>query len=296
MASMNESGIQPVALQPPPPFPFPTARGQSGHLPLAEFVERKLKGARRLGQLIRQTTNWTEIWKYRRQKPLLPPLRLRDGAVLYHGEQDNPLLMLDEVYVKRWYEIMAVPPPDANMIDIGANIGAVTLFWAVNSPSLRIHAYEPNPSAYGSLQRNIEENSLRARVRTFPEAVGRGLGEFELWVDVPTELSTGYLESSPAEGGRKIAVPMVGLDEIWSRLDKKRIWLLKIDTEGAEVDILEGASNAVLDATQNAIVEYHDQIVPGASQRCRRVLEAAGFECRILVHPWEEGIIYASRH
>jgi FkbM family methyltransferase len=58
-------------------------------------------------------------------------------------------------------------------------------------------------------------------------------------------------------------VPVIGLDEIWQRINKKTIWLLKVDTEGAEVDILEGASETVLGATQNAIVEYHDNIFPG---------------------------------
>ena len=53
---------------------------------------------------------------------------------------------------------------------------------------------------------------------------------------------------------------MIGIDEIWNRLKKERIWLLKIDTKGAEVDILEGASKEVLSATQNAIIEY--QIFP----------------------------------
>jgi hypothetical protein len=49
------------------------------------------------------------------------------------------------------------------------------------------------------------------------------------------------------------------------------------------------------EATKNAIIEYHDNICPGASSRCREVLDAAGFRCRTRVHPCGEGIIYASR-
>jgi hypothetical protein len=71
--------------------------------------------------------------------------------------------------------------------------------------------------------------------------------------------------------------------------------MLKIDTEGAEGDILEGASREMLQATQHAIVEYHDILCPGVSARVQGILSAAGFECRTHVHPWEEGIIYASR-
>jgi FkbM family methyltransferase len=255
----------------------------------------KLQGARYLYRLIRRTKNWDQVWKYRRQKHLLPPLHLRNGFVLNHGKLDSPLLLLDEVYIKRWYEIGARPPLNATMLDIGANIGSVTMFWAAMSPSLRIYAYEPNPSAFETLSRNVEANSLKNRVDIFPDAVGRGIGDLKLWVDVPTDLSTGYLNTSPSEGGRRITVPVIGLDEVWRRINKETIWLLKIDTEGAEVDILEGASEDVLGATQNAIVEYHDNIYPGAYERCRRVLDAAGFDCRVLVHPWQEGIIYCRR-
>jgi FkbM family methyltransferase len=259
------------------------------------IVSNKLHAARHLYRVIYLFANWQEVWKYRRQKELLPPLRFRNGFVLNHGKLDNPLLLLNEVFVMEWYEVGAMPPDNATMVDIGANIGSVTLFWAAKSPSLRIYSYEPNPSAFDTLSRNVDASSLRNRVETFQEAVGRRTGELNLWVDVPTDLSTGYSDTSPSEGGRRITVPVIGLDEIWQRMNKGTIWLLKVDTEGAEVDILEGASESVLGAVQYAIIEYHDNIFPGAYKRCRQVLDTAGFQCRVLVHPWEEGIIYAWR-
>jgi hypothetical protein len=75
------------------------------------------------------------------------------------------------------------------------------------------------------------------------------------------------------------------MKEACRRLDQRKIWLLKIDTESAEADILEGAP-ALLNATRTMIVEYHDNICPRASARCRRVLDAAGFRWRERVHPF----------
>ena len=225
----------------------------------------------------------------------LPPLRLRNGTVLMHGRLDNPLGLLQEVFLDSWYEFGGTPPSDATIVDIGANIGAVSLYYSKLSSSLRIHAYEPNPSALETLRANIERNQLQHRVHVYPEAVGRDDGVLELWVDVPTDLSTGYLDESPAEGGRRISVPTIGMEDVWRRLDQCEIWLLKIDTEGAEGDILEGASEAMLSAVRYAIVEYHDNICPGVSSRCRQVLKAAGFTWQERVHPWDEGIIYARR-
>ena len=142
---------------------------------------------------------------------------------------------------------------------------------------------------------NIAGNGLDQRAEVFPEGVGRSRGSLKLWVDIPTELSTAYLEKSPVEGGKRIEVPVVGIDEAWQRLGREKIWLLKIDTEGAEIDILEGASSSFLAAVENAIVEWHDNIVPGSLARCRAVLEGAGFQCRFRHHPWDEGIIYCQR-
>jgi FkbM family methyltransferase len=261
---------------------------------MRQWLLNKLHGARTLGHFMRLLANWPTVWM-RRHKTPLPSLRFRNGLVMNHGKYDDPLLLLDEVFIRRLYDFKTDAPRDGIMLDVGANIGSVTQFFALESSTLQIHAYEPNPAAFEMLQRNIKDNHLEQRVAAFPEAVGRDSGDLSLWVDVNTTLSTAYMESSPGEGGRRIKVPMVSLDEVWQRLHQAPIWLLKIDTEGAEGDILEGTSKSTLRAVQNAIIEYHDNIVPGVSERCYRVLEASGFKWKTFVHPWKEGIIYASR-
>jgi FkbM family methyltransferase len=248
-----------------------------------------------LGHFVHLLNNWPTVWMCKHKKTPLPSLRFRNGLILNHGTYDDPLFLLDEVFIRRLYDFKTDAPHDAIMVDVGANIASVTQFFALESATMQVHAYEPNPAAFEMLQRNIKDNHLEQRVTAFREAVGRDSGDLSLWVDVNTMLSTAYMESSPVEGGRRINVPMVGLDEVWRRLHKAPIWLLKIDTEGAEGDILEGASESVLEAVQNAIIEYHDNIVPGVSERCYRVLRASGFKWRTFVHPWQEGIIYATR-
>jgi FkbM family methyltransferase len=259
------------------------------------WVSAKWHSAVTLGHFMYLLKNWSEVWRSRDKKRTLPSLLFRNGLIVNHGKYDDPLLLLDEVFIKRLYDFKTNAPRDGIMVDIGANIATVTQFFALASDSLQVHAYEPNPSAFETLQRNIKDNHLERRVTAFPEAVGAGAGDLNLWVDVNTTLSTAYMECSPDNGGRRIKVPMVGLDDVWRRLDGAPIWLLKVDTEGAEGDILEGASRSTLAAVQNAIIEYHDNIVPGVSERCYRVLKDAGFKWRTFVHPWSEGIIYASR-
>jgi FkbM family methyltransferase len=260
-----------------------------------QWVSKKGQGVVAVAHFAHLLSNWKTVWICKRKRKPLPPLRFRNGLTLNHGKYDDPLLLLNEVFIKRLYDFKTDAPPQANMVDIGANIGSVSEFFALGSPTLKIHAYEPNPAAFAMLQRNLKDNNLENRVVAYPEAVGRASGDLSLWVDVNTTLSTAYMDSSPEEGGRRVKVPMVSLDEVWRRLNGGPIRLLKIDTEGAEGDILEGASDRTLAAVQNAIIEYHDNIVPGVSDRCYQVLRAAGFTWRTYVHPWDEGIIYAAR-
>ena len=133
----------------------------------------------------------------------MPPFELRNGLVLHHGPYDSPILLLDEVWIRQWYELDRIPPANATMLDVGANIGFVTLYWANKSPSLRVHCYEPNPAAVATLRRNIAGNGLDQRAEVFPEGVGRSRGSLKLWVDIPTELSTAYLEKSPGGGWKE---------------------------------------------------------------------------------------------
>ena len=135
---------------------------------------------------------------------------------------------------------------------------------------------------------------MAGRVTLHEQGVSGQAGLIELWVDVPTAHSTAFGES-PFPGGRRVSAPVVSLDEVWARLGQKQIAMLKIDTEGGEVATLEGASSAVLAAVDHAVIEYHDNLVPGAYARCRAVLVKAGFRCSVFRHPWQEGVITATR-
>lgn len=223
----------------------------------------------------------------------LPPFYLRNGMVWHHGQHDDPVCLFREIYIENFYEPLKAPP-GATVLDIGANIGAVTMFWTHERPDLQFHAYEPNPQAYESLRQNVTFNALSERVTIHPEAIGGKRGRLDLWTDVPTVLSTAYGDS-PEAGGKKQSVPMIMLDDAWDRIGRAPIWMLKIDVEGAEGEILEATSDELLANVSTACVEWHDNIVPGVRSRCIERLREAGFRLREHVHPWNQGVLFADR-
>lgn len=254
------------------------------------FIWRQLRDPIYLNRYLK---NGLRVWTRRKLRRPLPPFEFRNGLVWLHGQRDEPIALFREIYVERLYKKIE-PPDGAHVVDIGANIGAVMLFWAENRRNLNFHAYEPNPEAYSVLCENVIKNGLASRTNTHPDAIGGHRGQMNLWVNVPSLLATAYGDA-PTKEARKVTVSMITLDDAWERIQKSSIWMLKIDTEGAEGDILEAASDAVLDSVQTACIECHDNIVPGVFDRCKSRLERAGFNLDVHKHPWGESIIYATR-
>ncbi|HSS20303.1 MAG TPA: FkbM family methyltransferase [Pyrinomonadaceae bacterium] len=245
--------------------------------------------------MIRWLSNWPDVWSsYRAGRPL-PPLQFRSGLTLYHGAHDSPVALLHEVFGEKQYRRHLSSPVEGMMIDLGANVGAVALDWASRSPALRIHAYEPNPATNTTLRRNIEANGLANRIMVFDEAVGRESGVVRLWTNVNSMTATAYGENPPTPAAVATPVTLIDLNEVVRRADGGPIALLKMDTEGAEADTLEGASPATLQAISQVILEYHVGLCPEASARCRKTLEQAGFNCLIRPTNRSHGLMYAWR-
>jgi FkbM family methyltransferase len=263
---------------------------------IGEWLGYKFRAARTLARMMRWLSNWPEVWSCYRAGRGVPPLKFRSGLTLHHGLHDSPIALLHEVFGERQYRRHLNRPVEGMMIDLGANVGAVAMDWAHRSRALRIHAYEPNPATNTVLRHNIEANGFASRVTIYDEAVGRGSGELRLWTNVNSMTTTGYSVAPPAGDAVATLVPLIDLNEVVRRAGGGPVSLLKMDTEGAEVDTLEGASQLTLQAIRQVILEYHTGIFPDAAARCRKALEQAGFECLVRPTNAVNGLIYAWRN
>jgi FkbM family methyltransferase len=250
----------------------------------------KLRALRALWRMFWYLENWRDVWAAYRVAQTLPALRFRRGFVLNHGPADDPILLLHTVFARSEYGSLGRRAK--YLVDIGANIGSVTLDRAWQDPGMRVDAYEPNPVTFDTLSRNIHENGLESRVRLFRDAVTGQNGIVMLWSGDSSVLSS--TTASAAIGGDSVSVPTVSLDRAISRTGAAQI-AVKIDAEGAEVEMLESASAATLAAIDEVALEYHGSMVPDAEDRCRAVLVRAGFICRSLPFNAHQGILVARR-
>jgi FkbM family methyltransferase len=248
-----------------------------------------------LPPLIGIATNWREVWAARWSREA-PPVRLRNGQTVFHsGHGWEVIGLLNEVHHGRIYDQDLGDFDGGVIVDIGANIGVVTMNYLSRYPTAVVQAYEPNPRTYRILERNIAARSLSGRARLWNEAVGRSPGTISLMSEGPSTLFSAYTKAdNPVE---VVEARLIDFHQVVRRCESygKPIKVVKIDTEGAEADILEGATDSSLQMVSQFVIEYHDAFVPGARSRCVARLERAGFRCnwRPITSMQGIGMIYA---
>jgi FkbM family methyltransferase len=123
------------------------------------------------------------------------------------------------------------------LVDVGANYGYFSLLWAAARPDNRVVAFEASPRNHSALRRNVESNGFGGRVECREEAVGKETGTLDF--DPGPEEQTGW-GGFAASGTGGVTVRVQPLDAALAAVVGS-VELLKIDTEGADTWVLEGA-------------------------------------------------------
>jgi FkbM family methyltransferase len=146
--------------------------------------------------------------------------------------------------------LYAMVRPGDSVVDVGANIGEVSLRCARRAgPHGHVLAVEPFPPTFRSLRRNVELNP-ELPATPVELALGRRRGEAAMYVHQPGNPGANRIDGGTAGPGSgtndaTTAVAVTTLDEVVSRRGIDRIDLLKIDTEGYEMHVLAGAAATV---------------------------------------------------
>jgi FkbM family methyltransferase len=128
--------------------------------------------------------------------------------------------------------------PGGVFVDVGAYIGAYTLLAGrVIGAEGRAFAFEPDPRTLPALRRNVLLNGLEDVVRVLDIAAADQNGWSTFYV-ADRDASTSSLIRPPA-GVRGVPVQCARLDDVLR--DEPSVDVMKVDVEGAEVQVLEGA-------------------------------------------------------
>lgn len=149
--------------------------------------------------------------------------------------------------------------PGMVCVDAGAHIGTETI-WLANQVGFngRVICFEANPTAFQCLKYNCL--GLKN-----VEIHNKALGSRDGYVDI-VEVKDNYGMSFTKEG---TTVPMTRIDDMG--LDKCDF--IKIDCEGAEPDILEGATETIKKFKPILFIEINNEALERNGYRCNDVFD-----------------------
>jgi FkbM family methyltransferase len=179
----------------------------------------------------------------------------------------------------------ALVEPGMTVVDVGANSGEITVFAAKRvGPGGKVIAFEPLSSMADRLGRNVALNDF-SQVTT----VRMGLSDAERVVPIygsETEFHDGTLNEGLATihagGDRTVElerIQLTTLDDYAAGADIGDVDVIKVDVEGAELDVLRGARRVLRDQRPWLILEVSDLVGPEKEGRAAGVLDfLAGFD------------------
>ena len=137
-------------------------------------------------------------------------------------------------------------------LDIGAHVGCFSIFMALLvGPQGRVKAVEPMPANLSLLEKNIAQNDLENVIELHEACCAAREGGVFL------NLGPSSFESSLSHdfGHGSIPVPALTVDGL--ALKNGKLDFIKLDVEGAELDVLQGAETALAKFRPALVIELH---------------------------------------
>jgi FkbM family methyltransferase len=150
-----------------------------------------------------------------------------------------------------------------HMVDIGANTGVFSIYAASVNSELEVFSFEPHPSNYKRLLKNVSINRLR-NVKAYDCALGPSDSEIEFTVPADMSISTtssandGFTRNFHRIEYVKVPVKQKKLDDILAKIPITSADVFKIDVEYYELEVLKGAEAILRNNKPMIIIELLD--------------------------------------
>ena len=181
-------------------------------------------------------------------------LQTRHGLMMVRQSPDMISRILAQTGEYEWQVValcaaLAAGHDKGYIVDIGANMGTVTVPLAKQFPGYRVRSYEPQRSVFYQLAGNVALNDLD-NVELRNQGLGSSRGT--VYIDMPKYKTDGNIgawsmdkevrEKSPEGRGGGLTEP-VFMETLNDTYFDDPIRLIKIDVEGMELEVLRGGCN-----------------------------------------------------
>ena len=174
--------------------------------------------------------------------------------------------------------------PGSVFYDIGGNVGYHALTANRFITSGRIYSFEPLPAVRKIFETHIELNKKRIssdNISLLPFAISDSEKQVGFSDNPSRQEGNTYIKGSVVFTGaeNKITVQCYSIDGLLKQgYDKPDI--IKIDVEGAEYDVLQGALNTLQQHKPGILLATHDYHLPGVQEKCVHFLQQLGYRLK----------------
>lgn len=216
-----------------------------------------------------------------------------DDEPLEHADLRDSMQVVKETWVDNVYQIQKTDFYDTGVfIDIGANIGAVSLYVSsfndnleVEQKPIKVYAYEPETNNMKYLNKNVKKNNKVSQVRLIDKAVYSEKGVWKM-------LARGGNSKLVKEGGYDVQV--ITLEDVFETNKLKECDVMKIDVEGSEYAIIKACTLETLRRIKYLTLEFDGGHEQEFGEMIAKLSEV--FNLHILGRPSTGGYIYGRRY
>lgn len=197
--------------------------------------------------------------------------RMPNGMTIYRHpkskewESEDVIWLYNEIFETQVYlgpggDFFRLDESTKVILDIGANLGLFAIWACLRCPNAQVFAFEPIPHTFDMLTRNIEKHGLTDKIKCFPIALGAlpteegaphdRMMEFCFYPEIPNmatcypqekqELLEQFYGPELFQRYEAVQCTVRCLGDIIREEGIRDIDYLKVDVEGAELDVVEG--------------------------------------------------------
>jgi FkbM family methyltransferase len=243
--------------------------------------------------MIRNYENWRDIILNQLRIKGEYALKLRNGFKFFvRSKRDAKAI--EDMFFKKCH----VLPDDylfkknPVLIDMGAHIGAYSIWAYSKNKTATIISLEPDPRNFRLLKKNIKHNNIK-NIHPVFACVSEKTGPVDFFLNKRNPMASSLVIRNVS----KIKSSGFTIKDIIEKFGLTKIDVLKLDIEGAEFDILLGLDKRTLNMIDFIDVEYHLVAGHQSEKELEETLKKNGFQIILnkRYHKNYLGIIYAKK-
>ena len=246
---------------------------------LSSFLQAlpSFKGKRRIGRMIMRVAGITSRTNF----------QVITKAGTFFLPNLKEMISID-LFINGYYEKGLVDmlkrniPANGVFIDVGANIGSISIPLSRMRPDISIIAIEASPWIFDILKKNVELNS-RGNIRLANYAVYNESGKM-LPMYAPKELfGKGSLKAVYTKNAEMVET--ITIDDIKKKFNLPAIDYIKVDVEGFEASVFSGMTELSISNKPKIIFEFSEwaEVAAGFSAReAQSVILSKGYKIQLM--------------